>query len=280
MLRIYMHVSALLVGLVLFLLLGFLWFGAWPFLRQDGIASLFASQWYPFEGLFGMAPALLGSLWVVLLALFLALPLALAGAVFNLELMPSRWQGFLRLGMQVLAGIPSVVYGLMGLWLLLPLLESQLELLTGRSLLAAGLLLALMILPTLMVMSEEALHGVRAEQKESAINLGLDWNQRLWRVLLPQAWPGIRSACLLALGRALGETVAVMLVVGSMDRLPQPWYNLLQPAQTLTSRIGREIGEAGMGSLHWSALMASGLLLAMLALLLASLAQLMGREKR
>ena len=120
------------------------------------------------------------------------------------------------------SGIPSVVYGLIGLWVLLPFLQNTFDLLTGHSLLAAGMILSLMILPTMMLMSKDALHSVAREQREAAMNLGLNWNQRLLQVLLPQAWPGIRSGVLLSLGRALGETMAVMLVVGSLDRMPQP----------------------------------------------------------
>ncbi len=118
-----------------------------------------------------------------------------------------------------------------------------------------------MILPTLVTLGEDALRAVPEEQREAAQALGLDWPALLFRVILVQARPGLRSAVLLALGRVLGETLAVMLVVGSLDRLPRPWWNLLQPAQTLTSRIGREIGEAAFGSLHFAALMACALLL-------------------
>ena len=135
-----------------------------------------------------------------------------------------------------------------------------------------------MILPTIMLMTQDALQAVCQEQRQASLNLGLNWNQRLYRILLPQAWPGIRSGLLLAVGRALGETMAVMLVVGSLDRIPQPFYNMLEPAQTLTSRIGREMGEAAFGSLHFSALMACGLVLATFAITLSLLAQQKGKQ--
>jgi ABC-type phosphate transport system permease subunit len=117
------------------------------------------------------------------------------------------------------------------------------------------------------------LRAVPQERREAALSLGLSWAALLWRVILPEAWPGIRIAILLALGRAMGETVAVMLVVGSIDRLPDPLYDLLQPAQTLTSRIGREMAEAAAGSLHWAALISGGLVLALLSITLSLLAQ-------
>ncbi len=272
-LRFSLTLSAAITSLSIGLLLGFLIYSSWPVFAAQGIGFLWGAEWYPYEALFGMLPVLLGSAFSVGLALFIALPLGLSAAVMSAELLGPRQRSALRFLMELAAGIPSVVYGLLGLWVLLPWLETGLGMLTGRSLLAAGLLLALMILPTLMILAEEAIYRVKIEQREAAANLGLHWWQRLHRVVLPQAWPGIRVAILLSLGRAMGETVAVMLVVGSIDRLPEPFYNLLQPAQTLTSRIGREMGEVTLGSEHWAALMSSGLLLALVAMLLAFLAQ-------
>ncbi|MDQ6958473.1 MAG: phosphate ABC transporter permease subunit PstC [Mariprofundaceae bacterium] len=276
MLNLWMRASVFITLVVVILMLGFLVSQSWPYWWQYGIGMLFAGEWYPYERLFGMAPAIIGSFWAAVVALIIAIPTGIAAAVMSTELMSGPWRGLLRGGMELLAGIPSVVYGLLGLWVLLPFLQSSLNLLTGHNLLAAGLLLSVMVLPTIMVMAQDALHEVHINQREAALSLGIDWNTRLWRVLLPQAWPGIRSGILLALGRALGETMAVMLVVGSMDRIPDPWYNLLAPAQTLTSRIGREIGEATFGSIHFAALMACGLLLAVATIAISLLAQ----EKR
>jgi len=271
-LRWWLASSALLSSMTIVLVIGFLLHSSWPLLQQQGIAFIAETEWYPFEALYGMLPALLGTLWSVALALLIAIPCGVAAAILCAEILPPGLRGAVRFGMELMAGIPSVVYGLLGMWLLIPLLESQLDLLTGRTLLAAGLLLALMILPTIMVLSEDALRGVRRSQREAALSLGLGWDVSLWRVLLPQAWPGIRVAILLAMGRAMGETVAVMLVVGSIDRIPQPFYNLLQPAQTLTSRIGREMAEVSVGSLHWAALLFCGLMLAMVAISISLLA--------
>jgi len=245
---------------------------SWDYWHQYGLSQLIAGEWYPFERLYGLLPSILGSAWAMFIALFIAIPAGLAAAVASSEIFSAPWRAVTRLGMELLAGIPSVVYGLLGLWVLLPFLQARFNLLTGHSLMAAGLLLSVMILPTIMVMSQDALRQIPTAQREAACALGMDWVQRLFRVLLPQAWPGIRSGILLAIGRALGETMAVMLVVGSMDRIPDPWYNLLEPAQTLTSRIGREIGEAVFGSLHFSALIACGLLLTITTISISLLA--------
>ncbi len=271
MLRFWLTFSSLTTTLIILAVLGFLLQASWPLFQSQGLSFVIEPEWYPYEQLYGLLPVLVGSFWSVVLALLLAVPTGLAAAILCAELLPERGRAVLRFSMELMAGIPSVVYGLLGLWLLLPLLESQFDLLTGRSLLAAGLLLALMILPTIMVFSETAIRAVVVEQRQTALLLGLDWPARLLRLLLPQAWPGIRIAILLALGRAMGETVAVMLVVGSLDRLPQPVYNLLQPAQTLTSRVGREMAEAAVDSIHWAALMSSGLVLALVAMVLSLL---------
>ena len=254
-------------------LLWFLWDVSSPYWHSFGISQLWAAEWYPYESLYGLLPAIIGTAWAMLIAMLIAVPCGLAAAIVSSEILPIAWQHWMRLGMEMLAGIPSVVYGLIGLWVLLPWLQHTLDLLTGHNLLAAGMILSLMILPTMMVMSQDALRLIPTEQREAAMNMGMNWNQRLMRVLLPQAWPGIRSGILLGLGRALGETMAVMLVVGSLDRVPDPIYNILEPAQTLTSRIGREMGEAAFGSMHFSALMACGLVLAVTAICLSLLAQ-------
>lgn len=255
------------------ILLWFLWDASSAYWYQFGISSVWAAEWYPYESLYGLLPAIIGTAWAMMIAMLIAVPCGLAAAIVSSEIFPVAWQGWMRLGMEMLAGIPSVVYGLIGLWVLLPWLQNSLDLLTGHNLLAAGMILSLMILPTMMVMSQDALRLIPIEQREAAMNMGMNWNQRLLRILLPQAWPGICSGILLGLGRALGETMAVMLVVGSLDRVPDPIYNILEPAQTLTSRIGREMGEAAFGSMHFSALMACGLVLAVTAICLSLLAQ-------
>jgi len=274
MLNVWMRASALISLIVVIGLLGFLVQQSWPYWQHYGFSPFISGDWYPYEKLFGMAAAIIGSFWAALIALAIAIPTGLAAAVMSTEILSGPWRSLSRTGMELLAGIPSVVYGLLGLWLLLPFLQSGLHLLTGHNLLAAGLLLSVMVLPTIMVMAQDALSEVSIDQRDAAASLGMGWSSRLWRVLLPQAWPGIRSGILLALGRALGETMAVMLVVGSMDRIPEPFYNLLSPAQTLTSRIGREIGESTFGSMHFSALMACGLLLAMVTISISLLAHL------
>ncbi len=271
LLKFSLYACALLVLVSALSVPVFLLHASMPFWQAAGISSIWGREWYPYEHLYGLLPAITGTLWSIFIALLIAIPCGICAAITASELLPRHLAEKARIGMEVLAGIPSIVYGLIGLWVLLPFLQAVFDMLTGHSLLAAGLMLSLMILPTIMLMSMDALQQVTREQREAGQSLGLDWSTQLTRVLMPQAWPGMRSGILLALGRALGETMAVMLVVGSLDRLPQPFYNILQPAQTLTSRIGREIGEAAFGSIHFSALMAAGLMLAMMGLTISLL---------
>ncbi len=280
MLNLWMRSSALISLTVVILMLGFLLQQSWPYWQRYGLSPIISGEWYPYEHLFGLAAVIIGSFWAALIALIIAIPTGLAAAVMSTEILSDSWRFLIRTGMELLAAIPSVVYGLLGLWILLPFLQSNLQLLTGHNLLAAGLLLSVMVLPTIMVLTQDALSEVSSSQRDTAASLGMGWSTRLWRVLLPQAWPGIRSGILLALGRALGETMAVMLVVGSMDRVPDPWYNLLVPAQTLTSRIGREIGESAFGSMHFSALMACGMLLALVTISISLLAHIRSDKVR
>jgi len=272
MLNTWLRLSASITLLAGVVVLFFLLQQSWPFWHLYGLTPLITGDWYPYGKLFGLAAAIIGSLWAALIALTIAVPTGIAAAIMSTELCSATARAWLRGIMEVLAAIPSVVYGLLGLWVLLPFLQTVFDLLTGHSLVAAGLLLSVMVLPTIMVMTQDALLEVTGSQRDAAAALGMDWNSRLWRVLLPQAWPGIRSGILLALGRALGETMAVMLVVGSINRIPDPWYNLLQPAQTLTARLGREIGEAAYGSIHFAALIACGLLLATTTIVISLLA--------
>ena len=271
-LRSWITFSVIFSLALVLIFVGFLVSASLPFFLDYGLSPIVSSEWYPYEDLYGFLPALVGSARAIVIALAIALPCGLAAAIVSVEILPQHYHGLINLCIDILAGIPSVVYGLLGIALLLPWLENNLDLLSGHSLLAAGLLLAVMILPTITRLSQDALRDVDNSYREAASNLGLDWSQRLFSVLLPQAWPGIRSASLLATGRGLGETIAVMLVVGSIDRIPEPWYNLLAPAQTITSRIGREMGEASVGSSQWSALMACGLVLTLCVMLLSIVA--------
>jgi len=178
-----------------------------------------------------------------------------------------------RSSLEILAGIPSIVYGLIGVAFLSIWIADIFNLQTGRLILTAGILLAVMILPTILSLTEDAISNVPDQYKENAHALGLYRYEVIKEAILPQAKADITGAVLLSLGRALGETMAVMLVIGSIDRLPDPIYNVLSSGQTITSKLGREVGESAFGSTHFSVLVFMSLILVALSLLLTIMSQ-------
>jgi len=250
---------------------------SWPAWREQGAGLILGGEWSVGEGRFGALPMLAGSAVVTSVAFAAALPIGLSAAILTAEFLPARSRPLARFLLEALAGVPSVVYGLMGIAVLVPWLQRGLGLLTGRTLLTGGLVLGVMILPTLAAVAEDALRAVAREKREAGWALGLNRIETLLHCVLPEARAGIAAAGLLSLGRALGETIAVMLLVGSLDRLPNPWYDWLVPGQTLTSKLGREAVEAAVGSPQYHALAALALILLVVVAGLTLLGQRLSR---
>jgi phosphate transport system permease protein len=243
-----------------------------PLWRQEGIAYLTGKTWHYRGALFGVLPMVYGSAVVSFIALMLAAPLGLGAALFSAEYVPGRWRWAVKVPIELLAGVPSVVYGLLGLLLLRGWIYRLLEPfdpLSGDTLLTGGVLLAVMILPTVMTLADDALRGVGASQRRAARGLGMTRAESIWRVSLPQAAPGLAAALLLGFGRALGETIAVFLVVGRQDNQwpasvfsPRAW---LEAGQTLTSKLGGSETFLAYGDpVHWGAIVGLGLILLLL----------------
>jgi phosphate transport system permease protein len=254
--------ALLLVLIVLFLLNE-----SWPFLvngwRNDHLVSLFQNQgWYPLEGQFGMTPMVVASIAATLGAIVVALPLGLANAIYLVFYAPPATARGFRLLLNLLAGIPSVVFGLWGLTRLVPLINQWQP--PGASLLAATLVLALMILPTIALTSASALAGVPRELLAGGMALGLRRKTQILLIALPAARSGIAAGALLATARALGETMAVLMVAGNVVQMPT---GLFEPVRVLTANIALEMAYA-MGD-HRASLFASGLLLTVLVWLLS-----------
>jgi phosphate transport system permease protein len=246
-----------------------------PVFEHMGLMGWLAgTRWFFRAHEFGVAPMLYGTCVVTLVALALALPLGLGTAIWLAELVPARARLPLKALLELLAGIPSVVYGLLGVLLLRPLLGAGLEplgVVSGDTLLTGGVLLAIMILPTFVTFADDALTGVPRVQRLGARALALTRAETLWHVVLPRARGGLFAAALLATGRALGETIAVFLVIGRQDnQWPTPWYALeawIAPGQTLTTKLGGSETFIAIGDpLHWSAIVALALLLCVLTL--------------
>lgn len=236
-------------------------------------AFLFGERWVPSKGEFGILSMIAGSFWVTLGALLLGIPLGLACAIFLCEWTPP-WAGMiLRAGIQVLAGIPSVIYGFWGLVVLVPIVRNHLGG-PGLSILSGSLILSIMILPTIISISEDSLKALPPSYKAGALALGATHWETIWRVLIPAARSGIVASIILGMGRALGETMAMIMILGNAVKMPS---SFLDSARTLTTNIGIEMGYA-TGD-HRQALFATGVILFLIIMFLNALAIVLSRRR-
>jgi len=277
---------ALVIPIMLVLVFAAVAEAAWPALRSFGFWFLVSSDWNPSAGQFGAAPAIFGTIVSSALALLIATPLALGVAVFLSELAPPWMRQPVAFTVDLLAAIPSVVYGLWGVFVLVPLLrEHVIPFLRdtlhlgatplfagpayGPSMLAAGVILAIMVLPYISAVSREVLSAVPRSQREAALALGATRWETIRDAVLPYARSGIVGGVMLGLGRALGETMAVTMLIGNRHEISA---SLLAPGYTMASLIANEFSEA-TGELHLSALMAVGLILLVLTFIVNALAR-------
>jgi phosphate transport system permease protein len=271
--------------------------GAWPALQTFGLGFLTSSDWDPPKGVFGAAPAIYGTIVSSILALIIATPLALGVAIFLSEFAPPWLRQPVAFLVDLLAAIPSVVYGLWGIFVLQPLLRedimpflASLPVLGrsplfsgpayGPSMLGAGLILAIMVLPYISAVSREVLMAVPRSQREAALALGATKWETIRDAVVPYARSGILGGVILGLGRALGETMAVTMLIGNVHSISS---SLFAPGYTMASLIANEFSEA-TGDLHLSALMAVGAVLFGVTLVVNALARWLvwrvGREAR
>ncbi|MHB1416017.1 MAG: phosphate ABC transporter permease subunit PstC [Chloroflexota bacterium] len=245
-----------------------------PLLQKVGLIDfLLGVRWAPSAGAFGILPMIMGSVFVTVGALLIGVPLGLACAVFMVELAPDRFAAVLRPAIQLLAGIPSVIYGFWGLTVIVPIIRNYLGG-PGLSILAGAIILGIMILPTVIAISEDALRALPHTYKEASFSLGATHWQTIWRVLLPAARSGVVAAVVLGMGRAIGETMAVIMVLGNAVQIPN---SILDPARTLTTNIGIEMAYASGD--HREALFATGIVLFAIIMGLTAGANLVTRRR-
>jgi len=239
------------------------------FLLKEGLAVfgyvspldfLFGKKWYPISDppSLGILPLILGSLVVTFGAAMISIPIGVGCAIYIAEVAPSRTKEVLKAGIELLAAIPSVVLGFIGMVTLVPWVKSTFHLPTGLTALSGSIILAFMAMPTIVSIAEDALYSVPKSYKEGAFALGATHWQTIHRVMLPAASSGIVAAVMLGIGRVVGETMAVMMITGNAAVIP---HTLLQPVRTLTATIAAEMGEAVVGSEHYFALFAIGIVL-------------------
>ena len=245
-----------------------------PLIASVGLRNFLSGDWHPTAGRFGIALMILGSALVTGGALVIGVPLGLACAIVLGEMAPPRLRPVLKPAVEMLAGIPSVVYGFMGIVVVLPLIRERLGG-PGASGLAASIILGVMILPTIIGISLDAMQAVPRPYREGSRALGATEWQTIWRVVLPAARSGIVAAVILGMGRAIGETMAVMMVAGNAVNLP---HSPLDPVRTLTANLALELGYAS--GAHRAALFATGVVLFVMVVILNALAGLARRRRR
>lgn len=254
--------AILFVGLIFLFLLK----EGLPALADVPVGNLFSTRWYPIEDYFGILPLLTGSLVVTLGAGLIAIPLGLGSAIFIAEIAPRWLRELLKPLVELLGGLPSVVLGFLGILVLSPNLRILLNLPTGLTALAGSLLLGAIAIPTIVSIAEDALDSVPQSYREGALAVGATRWQTIWRVTLPAARSGVLTAVMLGIGRALGETMAVMMVTGNAPVLATRWNSLFMPARTMTATIAAEMGEVANASTHYHVLFFIGLVLFLISL--------------
>ncbi len=233
------------------------------------------AKWDPSEGHFGALSFISGSILVTVLAVTLGAPLGLAGAVFMAKIAPSWLREIMRPATDLYVAIPSVVYGYVGLTIMVPFIRTYFHVNTGFGLMAASVILGIMILPTIISISEDAIRAVPRTLEEASLALGATRWQTISRVLVPAALPGILTSIVLAMARAVGETMAVQMVIGNTPLLAK---SLFTPTATLTSEIVVEMGNTPFGSAWGNSLFLMALVLLLVSLLMIVAIRRIGRR--
>jgi phosphate transport system permease protein len=248
------------IGFVILIFLFLLREGLQVFVEVP-LDNLLSTLWYPTFDLYGTLPLILGSILVTVTAIAIALPLGVATAVFVREVAPGWAREILKPLIEVLAGIPSVVLGFFGMMTVAPLVREVLGAPTGLTAFTGGLILAYMSLPTMISVAEDALDAVPKGYRDAGLAMGATQWQTIWRVVVPAGRSGIVTAVMLGIGRAIGETMAVMMVTGNAARMPLTLDSLFRPVRTMTATIAAEMGEVAHGSTHYHALFGIGIIL-------------------
>lgn len=241
---------------------------------------LSGKEWFPTAqpaAQLGVLPLILGTLWVSLGAILIALPLGLATAIYMGEIADEKIRRVLKPLIELLAGIPSVVFGFFGLIVIVPLIQKVFNLPVGETGLAGSIILGIMALPTIITISEDAIRTTPRAMKEASLALGANKWQTIHRVVIPYSISGITAAAILGIGRAIGETMAVLMVTGNAAVIP---HSLLEPVRTIPATIAAELGEAPQGGLHFKALFALGCILFVITMLINIFVEFISAKKK
>ena len=268
-------IIAILSVIIILLIIGFIVVEGMPAIEQIGFFNfIFGMKWAPKDEVYGVFPMIIGTLEMMAISLVIAVPLLIGCSVFMTEYANNTMNRILKPTIQSLAGIPSVIYGFFGLVVLVPFIRDHFGG-TGFSLIAASIILSIMILPTIISVSEDAIYAVPGAMKEASYGLGATKWQTIYKVILPTAAPGIVTAIILGMGRAIGETMAVIMVAGNVAQIPG---SIFEPVRVLTSNIALEMGYAI--DLHYNALFATGIILLIVIMILIAIADYVAYKSR
>lgn len=241
---------------------------------------LTGKEWFPTAqpaAQMGVKPLILGTLWVSLIAILLALPLGLGAAIYLSEIADEKVRNILKPLIELLAGIPSVVYGFFGLVVIVPQIQKIFNLPVGETGLAGSIILGIMALPTIITISEDAMRNTPRAMKEASLALGASKWQTIYKVVIPHSISGITAGAILGIGRAIGETMAVLMVTGNAAVIP---HTILEPVRTIPATIAAELGEAPDGGLHFKALFALGCILFLITLFINLMVEFISARKK
>lgn len=284
--RIIFLIAAMASVLAVIFICVFLFSQGLPTIFRIGVFEfLLGDRWAPTaaEPLFGILPMILGSLYVTAGAILLGVPIGIFTAVFMARMCPPWLYRLIKPAFNLMAGIPSVVYGFFGLMVIVPLIfdwyGSRFDMMSGNTMLAASVLLGIMILPTVINIAETNIRAVPQELYEGAVALGASHERAVFKVILPAAKSGVMAAVVLGVGRAIGETMAVRMVAGNQVAMRMP-HEFLYGVRTLTTNIIIEMGYVEHGSIHYGALIATGVVLFVFILIINLLFTAINHDKK
>lgn len=268
LIRIFLLCNGYTSVLIVFFIFIFLIREAFPFVYSPGLGELINTTWTPVSFVnesYGIIPLVAGSFVITIIATIIAIPFGITGAVYISEIANNKEREFLKPFIEILAGIPSVVLGFFGLVVLVPLVKNIFNLNSGLTALSGAILLALMAIPTIISISEDAIKAVPNQYKEASMALGASKIETIWKVTVPAALSGIIAAIMLGIGRVIGETMAVLMVTGNAGLTT---INPLSSMRTMTATIAAEMGEVTFGGNHYMALFWVGIILLIVTFIL------------
>ena len=261
--KLILTALALVSVAAVFFIIIFILYNSWDAIAKVGVLDfVLGTIWSPATEKFGAAAIILGTILVTLGSMVICIPLGIASAIFLSEIASERVRNILKPICEIFAGIPSVIYGFIGMMVLVPLIMDIFpNNASGPCWLAASVVLGIMALPTVMSVSDDALKAVPRSYREASLAMGATKWETIRKVVLPAAISGVSAAIILGIGRALGETMAVIMVAGNAAVVPEPFYNIFSLIRTMTASIALEMPDVVIGSVHYSALFFLALIL-------------------